>query len=84
VEPDTSLPPYCPTKDPQDWTPYQNCVEFQVTNFLYKDSQMSAGDVNTLLKLWEASLAAHSETPPFESNDKLYAMINSTPLGDVP
>jgi hypothetical protein len=45
---------------------------------------MSAGDVNALLKLWEASLAAHSETPPFESNNDLHATIDSTPLGDVP
>jgi hypothetical protein len=44
---------------------------------------MSAGDINFILSLWEASLAAHNDEPPFSNTKELYNTIDSTPLGDV-
>jgi len=44
---------------------------------------MSAGNINTLLQLWAASLAPHNEDPPFHSSKDLYDTIDSTTLGDV-
>ncbi|KIK34573.1 hypothetical protein CY34DRAFT_17621 [Suillus luteus UH-Slu-Lm8-n1] len=40
-----------PSKSPDDWTPYQNHVEFETAEFLYTRNQMSAGDINILLDL---------------------------------
>lgn len=45
---------------------------------------MSAGDVDFLLNLWAASLAADGQTPPFKNHAELYQTIDSTPLGEVP
>lgn len=44
---------------------------------------MSASDIDCLLKLWGASLAAHGEAPPFRNHKDLYSTIDSIPLGDV-
>jgi hypothetical protein len=68
---------------PNDWTPYQSRVEFELADFLYRRNQMSATDINYLLNLWGASSAAHGEAPPFPNHKDLYSTIDSTPLSDV-
>lgn len=68
---------------PNDWTPYENRTQFETAEFLYTQNQMSAGDINDLLKLWEASLAVHNDKPPFLSERHLYDTIDATRLGDV-
>jgi hypothetical protein len=45
---------------------------------------MSAGDINYILSLSTASLAAHNDTPPFSTSAHMYNTIDSTPLGDIP
>lgn len=45
---------------------------------------MSAGDIDTLAKLWAATLAPHGAVPPFTNHKDLYDTIDSTPLADVP
>jgi hypothetical protein len=45
---------------------------------------MSATDIDFILNLWAASLAAHGDTPPFANHDDMYDTIDSTPLGDIP
>ena len=45
---------------------------------------MSAGDIDFILKLWAASLAAHHDTPPFLNHNELYNAIDSTLLGNLP
>jgi hypothetical protein len=44
---------------------------------------MSAGDINSLLSLWAASLAVHGDEPPFSSATDMHNTIDSTPLGDL-
>jgi hypothetical protein len=69
---------------PDDWTPYNNHIEFKVADFLFHCNQMSAGDINFILGLWAASLAAHNDTPPVSTSAHMYNTIDSTPLGDIP
>jgi Plavaka transposase len=45
---------------------------------------MSAGDINSLLNMWAATLAPHGDDLPFCNHTDLYNTIDSTPLGDVP
>jgi hypothetical protein len=52
IQPDTSLPPHVSNNGPDDWTPYNSHLEFEVANFLFHQNQMSAGDINFLLSLW--------------------------------
>ncbi|KAF8228638.1 hypothetical protein L208DRAFT_1001051, partial [Tricholoma matsutake] len=76
-------PPHCPDKGPDDWAPYDNCLQFEVADFLFHQNQMSAGDINFLLSLWGASLAIHNDEPPFSKATHVYDTINSTPLCNV-
>lgn len=77
-------PPRDSDRGPDDWTPYNNRLEFEVADFLYRRNQMSAGNINTLLALWAASLAIHNDEPPFSDTAQMYNTIDSIPLGDIP
>ena len=70
--------------DLDDWTPYQNWVEFKAAHFLYCQTQMSAPNINTLLDLWAATLLKHGDAPQFANAPDLYNTIDSMLLGDVP
>ena len=83
IPPDTNPPPLH-DRGPHDWTPYNNRIEFEVADFLYRRNQMSAGDIDFIFKLWAASLAAHHDSPPFSNHTEMYNTIDSTPLGDLP
>jgi hypothetical protein len=83
LPPDVPPVPRDSDKGPNDWTPYDNRLQFEVADFIFRRNQMSAGDVNFLLNLWAASLAIHSSEPPFSKATHLYDTIDSTPLGDA-
>lgn len=81
--PQDSLPlPHTP-QSPEDWTPYQNCLEFETARLFFSDVQMSAGNINHLLHLWGVSLAVYEDTPPFAGHKDLYQTIDATPIGDA-
>ncbi|KAF8834422.1 hypothetical protein BDN67DRAFT_985332 [Paxillus ammoniavirescens] len=82
LPPGTPPPPYVDGPC-DDWTPYRNQIEFELAEFLFKWNQMSAGQINTLLDLWAATLLQHGEQPPFVDHHDLYKVIDSTPLGGV-
>ncbi|KAG2112306.1 uncharacterized protein F5147DRAFT_744582 [Suillus discolor] len=84
IPPDAPPPPRPSDRGSDDWTPYNDRVEFEVADFLYCRNQMSAGDIDFVFNLWAASLAAHGDTPPFTNHTDMYDTIDSTPLGDVP
>jgi hypothetical protein len=73
-------PPPNADKSPDDWTPYENRLQFEVADFLFRRNQMSVGDINFILHLWSASLAVHDDEPPFTNSTSMYNAIDSTPL----
>ncbi|KAI6019026.1 hypothetical protein PISMIDRAFT_13684 [Pisolithus microcarpus 441] len=85
INPNT-LPPPISEKDPNDWAPYHNQMQFETAEFLFKNAEMSAGNIDRLCNLWGGSL--HTEkggyAPLFADHKHLYKTINSMPLGDVP
>jgi hypothetical protein len=83
IPPDTPPSPRESDRGPDDWTPYNNRIEFEVADFLFRRNQMSEGDITTLFHLWAATLAPHGDEPPFRNPAELYDTIDSTPLGDV-
>jgi hypothetical protein len=72
IPPDTPLPPHDSDNGPDDWTPYNSRLEFEVASFLFHRNQMSAGDISSLLSLWAASLAVHGNEPPFSNATDMY------------
>jgi hypothetical protein len=69
---------------PDNWSPFNNRVEFELADLLYRQSQMPARDIDVLLRLWAASLAPHEASPPFRDHTHLYDTIDSIRVGDVP
>lgn len=67
-----------------DWFPFENQVQFETADFLYRRAEMSGGDIDALLQIWDASLAAHGERAPFLNHRALYRQIDAIPYGDVP
>ena len=84
LPPNTPPPPPETENDPDDWTPYRSRAEFELADFLYTREQMSAGNIDELLGLWEATLAPTGADPLFTSHKDVYSTIDSTPLGDCP
>jgi len=77
-------PPQHADNTPDDWTPYQDRVKFEMAEFLYCKAEMSATNIDTLLDLWGATLYQSCGSPPFSNHSDLYDTINSTLLGSVP
>ena len=69
---------------PDNWMLYNNHIDIEVSDFLFHCYQMSAGDINFILDLWVASLAAYDDTPSFSTSADMYNTIDANPLGDVP
>jgi hypothetical protein len=80
-----NAPPH-PTSNPSpdDWSPYGDRVEFEFAEFIYRKTQMSATNIDTLLDLWAAKVYKHGDSPPFSDHNDLYETIDASPLGDVP
>jgi hypothetical protein len=71
----TPPPPPPPVQSPSDWMLYCDCVDFELTEFLYTKVQMSGNAIDTLSQLWRASLINHGICPDdinlFKRNDSV-------------
>lgn len=78
------LPPGSPpppdNQEPDDWSPFEDGVQFELADLLYRREQMSGSNIDTLLKLM-GKLSGGS--PPFKNHEKLYDAIDAIPTGDV-
>jgi hypothetical protein len=88
-----SLPPGEPpsplvtnAKEINDWSPFNDRLGFETADFFYRQSQMSGGDIDTLLNLWTRSILSinPSESGPFKDHKDVYETIDSVKLGHVP
>jgi hypothetical protein len=73
--------PLPPVQDPSndDWTPYDDHIQFELADFIFCHNQMLAGDINCLLDIWAATLFKHHDCPLFANINDLYETIDSTP-----
>ncbi|KAI9438995.1 hypothetical protein H4582DRAFT_2111280 [Lactarius indigo] len=67
-----------------DWSPFENEVQFQLADLIYRRAELSATNIDSLLQLWAQSMSQFDAPAPFESHKDLYALIDSSVLGDVP
>ncbi|KAJ6604084.1 hypothetical protein B0H10DRAFT_2314283 [Mycena sp. CBHHK59/15] len=82
--PDGTPPPPRTTAPTDDWSPYEDSVQFNVADFLFRKVQMSSKNIDYLLELWALSLMKHEDLGPFQSYEDLYKTIDATKLGDAP
>ncbi|KAI6137689.1 hypothetical protein BKA82DRAFT_4334648 [Pisolithus tinctorius] len=67
-------------KQPNDWLPYSSRLEFELADFLFTRSQMSAANINELLDLWNATLLSAGSQPIFKDSTEMYKTIDRTIL----
>ena len=79
-----AAPPLCEGQIPGDWAPFDSEVQFQVADLLYRRAQVSASNIDALLELWAQSVEDFEASAPFHNHQDLHAVIDSSPLGDVP
>ncbi|KAF8810698.1 hypothetical protein BYT27DRAFT_7253435 [Phlegmacium glaucopus] len=77
-------PPPRPTAAPGDWMPFDDEVQFKVADFLYRQEEMSQGNINYLLELWALSLLKHGSVAPFDTYKHIYDRIDAIEEGDAP
>lgn len=65
----------------EDWGPFESKTRFELAEFLYARSQMSEGNIDELLRIWNESEFGSS---PFASHKELFEVIDSMDVGDVP
>ncbi|KAG2036220.1 hypothetical protein BDR03DRAFT_934555 [Suillus americanus] len=78
-----SAPEPPPKKTPDDWTPFQNCTEFETAEFFFIENQTPATQINRLLDLWASTLTKHNDRLPFADHCDLYKTIDNIPVSDV-
>ena len=55
-----------------------------MAEFLFKRAKMSAGNIDGLLDIWAADVAASGTSAPFNNHADLYETIDAIPIGGVP
>lgn len=66
-----------------DFSPFDSREQFEMADFLYRRTQMSAGKIDELMELITAILPPESD-PPFVDHNDCYAMIDAIDIGGVP
>ena len=85
LPPNSPPPPHSnPHHNPEDWFPYNSCIQFELADFLYQCSQMSQGNTDLLLGLMNALLISHSDTTPFHNHSDMHEKIDVTTVGKAP
>lgn len=69
---------------PDDWDPFDDEVQFLTGDFLYRQEEMSAGNIDTLLDLWALNMAKYDDCGPFSCYEHMYSTIDEIEKGDAP
>ncbi|KAF7290661.1 C2H2-type domain-containing protein [Mycena indigotica] len=77
-------PPPRRAASPTNWTPYEDKVQFRTAEILFRQAQVSGGNINELLEVWALDKLKHDDLAPFANADHLYEAIDATKLGDAP
>lgn len=79
-------PPLPPIHPPLgDYSPFKDCAQFEIADFLYQSEQMSQGNINDLMQLWSATCPPDlGVSAPFAGTEHMHSMIDVSPLGGIP
>ncbi|KAF8873125.1 hypothetical protein BD779DRAFT_1613705 [Infundibulicybe gibba] len=69
---------------PDNWGPFDDEAQFTCGDFLYRQAEMSAGNIDILMDTWALSMARHNDYGPFSSHEHMYAVIDAIEHGDAP
>lgn len=80
--PKGSPPPPRPAQAADGWTPFADRIQFKLADFLYRQEEMSQGNINHLLKLWALSLMQRGSLGSFDSYKHIYDTIDAIEEGN--
>ncbi|KAJ6622418.1 hypothetical protein B0H10DRAFT_2175040 [Mycena sp. CBHHK59/15] len=83
LPPNTPPPPRSVAEN-DDWSPFEDEVQFGTADFLFRRVEMSKDNIDYLLELWGLSLMKHGDLGPYDNYQQLYAAIDDVKLGDAP
>ncbi|KAJ6454819.1 hypothetical protein C8R45DRAFT_1188893 [Mycena sanguinolenta] len=72
------------TKAADDWSPYDDKVQFQLADFVFRKVEMSSKNIDQLLEMWALSMMKHGDLGPFQDYKEIYETIDATAMGDAP
>ena len=84
VTSDSPASPVVPEDQYPPWHPFRDRIEFEVADFLYRQVQMSAGNIDHLMSLWSATLKRHGDNAPFTGHRELHRLIDGLSGGSTP
>ncbi|KAJ6574091.1 hypothetical protein B0H19DRAFT_1341063 [Mycena capillaripes] len=76
--PDGAPPPPRTAAAMDDWTPYDDQVQFELADFLFRKVQMSSKNIDQLLEMWALSMMKHEDLGPFQDYKHIYDTIDAT------
>ncbi|KAJ6609407.1 hypothetical protein B0H10DRAFT_2225936 [Mycena sp. CBHHK59/15] len=82
--PDGAPPQPRNTAAADDWTPFDDKVQFELANFLFRKVQMSSKNIDQLLEMWALSMMKHEDLGPFQDYKEIYETIEATTVVDAP
>ncbi|KAH9061851.1 hypothetical protein EDB83DRAFT_2315615 [Lactarius deliciosus] len=68
---------------PDDWYLYTDRVQFETADLFFRQIQLSASQIDTILCLWSATLVGSVSSPPFQNHRDMYKTIDQTLHGDI-
>ncbi|KAF7303363.1 C2H2-type domain-containing protein [Mycena indigotica] len=78
-------PPPRTAAEPNDWSPYNDEVRFELADLLFRKQQSSQKHITELLRIWAIDRQRlGAELGPFRDYQEIYDTIDSTLLGDAP
>ncbi|KAN0121343.1 hypothetical protein V8E52_003239 [Russula decolorans] len=72
------VPPPRQETQPQgdsDWAPFDDRVQFELADFLFRDAALSASKVDTLLDLWTRSISEFDAPGPMKNHGELLVLL---------
>ncbi|KAJ7440651.1 hypothetical protein B0H11DRAFT_2292790 [Mycena galericulata] len=82
--PEGAHPPPRTARKSDDWAPYDDQVQFELADFLFRKVQMSSKNIDQLLETWALSIMKHDDLGPFHDYKHIYETIDATAVGDAP
>ena len=81
--PPGTLPEVRTVNTNDDWSPFQSRAGFELTEFMFTDSELSRRKIDKILELWAATLVPHGRSPPITNHRDLHRQIDAIELGNV-
>jgi len=82
IHPDAPPPPDTPIENV--WAPFDDEVQFRLSDFLYRKVEMSQSDIDHLMDLWALSVSSAGGNSPFSDHNHMYQAIDQIRVGGAP